>query len=93
MFPPDNVNIPEAFMLIVNVLPVVVVTSAGVVSSKQTQSNGLIIVFTVALRYITANLATIEPPEAVHTGLPEVNVITPAAFVQDIPDNAKPPVR
>src|SRR5258705_6933376 len=47
----------------VSVFPVVAVTSAGVESSRQYASTSL------PTLYSTANLATMLPPEAVHTGL------------------------
>jgi len=76
------VNTPEALIAMVRVLPSVAVTSAGVVSSKDTHKSGLTIPLTVASTYITAKRATIAPPEAVQTTLSQSKVVVPAEWVQ-----------
>jgi hypothetical protein len=73
-------------------LPSVAVTLAGAVSRRDTQISGLTIEFTVALTYITANLATIEPPDAVQTTLSQSNVVVPPEWAHTSPVRACQPV-
>jgi hypothetical protein len=74
-----NVKTPDALIWIVSVLPVVVVTSAGVLSKRQkhTTRSGVGVSSIIAEKR-----ATIEPPEAVQEGSDTSKVAVPVERVQ-----------